>query len=39
MLLYEMFAIGLAVVLILAAIGGLAARGAISEEHPRPWGT
>jgi hypothetical protein len=27
MLLYEMFAIGIAVVLVVAAIGGLAARG------------
>src|SRR5262249_22149535 len=32
MLLYEMFAIGIAVVLVVAAIGGLAARGMMGPE-------
>src|SRR5262249_50814538 len=33
MLLYEMFAIGIAVVLVVAAIGGLAARGMMGPEE------
>src|SRR5258707_1100537 len=32
MLLYEMFGIGIAVVLVVAAIGGLAARGMLGQE-------